>query len=117
MADVNDAPGTHSSAAQRLFRNSHLSVGLNLPLTAPGQRDVDMAEQLAHARLAERHGFDALWIRDVPLNSPGYPDPIRHPNPWVFRAAGPSNLSGGLQKPRIVSDTQTPRFALPRVIT
>ncbi|ENN85767.1 Putative luciferase-like monooxygenase [Rhizobium freirei PRF 81] len=43
--------------------------------------------QLGIAGHADRLGFDAVWVRDVPLNSESYPDPIGHADPWVFLGA------------------------------
>ncbi|GAA5235869.1 TIGR03571 family LLM class oxidoreductase [Verticiella sediminum] len=70
-----------------LFTPARLSVGLALPIQAEGRRDVDVSAQLALARQADALGFDALWVRDVPLNHPDYPDPVGHPDPWVFLGA------------------------------
>lgn len=72
---------------QRIFREGELTIGLSLPLLAPGTADVDLHVQLALAERADALGFDALWIRDVPLNSPDYPDPVGHSDPWVLIGA------------------------------
>lgn len=72
---------------QRIFRAGELSLGLSLPLVAPGTVDVDLPMQLALAERADALGFDALWIRDVPLNRPDYPDPVGHSDPWVLVGA------------------------------
>lgn len=37
--------------------------------------------QLELAAQAEAAGFAALWVRDVPLNHPGYPEAIGHLDP------------------------------------
>jgi len=70
-----------------LFAPDRLSLGIVLPMQSREQRDVDLAAQLALARQADELGFAALWLRDVPLNSPGYPDPIGHSDPWVLAGA------------------------------
>jgi alkanesulfonate monooxygenase SsuD/methylene tetrahydromethanopterin reductase-like flavin-dependent oxidoreductase (luciferase family) len=65
----------------RLFAPDRLTFGLVLPLTAERGTVTSLEEQLELASLAERLGFDALWVRDVPLNSPDYPDPQAHLDP------------------------------------
>lgn len=67
-----------------LFREHELSIGLVLPLLGAGQTVVDYAAQLDLAQRADAAGFRALWVRDVPLNSAGYPDPVGHLDPWVL---------------------------------
>jgi len=64
---------------------NRLSIGLTLPLT--DQAVVDVAEQRRLARLADSSGFRALWVRDVPLNSRDYPDPVGHLDPWSWLGA------------------------------
>lgn len=76
-----------ASAALGLFRDQQLSVGLALPVLAAGQTVVDYGLQLDLAQRADAAGFRALWVRDVPLNSDGYPDPVGHLDPWVFLGA------------------------------
>jgi luciferase-type oxidoreductase len=81
---------TSSSAcaiADRLFRQGRLSIGLTLPLLETGQLVADFPEQVELAKTADSLGYEALWIRDVPLNSIDYPDPVGHLDPWVFLGA------------------------------
>lgn len=70
-----------------VFSANALSLGLVLPINRTGQVLPDPAEQLALAALADEIGFSALWVRDVPLNSPTYPDPVEHLEPWVHLGA------------------------------
>lgn len=70
-----------------LFAPDRLSLGIVLPMQSREQREVDLAAQLALARQADELGFAALWLRDVPLNSPCYPDPVGHSDPWVLAGA------------------------------
>ncbi len=70
-----------------LFSPGRLSLGIVLPMQSRQQRDVDLGKQLDLARQADEFGFSALWLRDVPLNSPDYPDPIGHSDPWVLAGA------------------------------
>lgn len=71
----------------RIFAPGQLSIGLVLPLTEQRAEDTSVKKQLELATLADRLGFSALWVRDVPLNSPDYPDPQGHLDPWVFLGA------------------------------
>ncbi len=70
-----------------LFSLGRLSLGIVLPMQSRQQRDVDLGKQLDLARQADEFGFSALWLRDVPLNSPDYPDPVGHSDPWVLAGA------------------------------
>ncbi|MDL2408984.1 TIGR03571 family LLM class oxidoreductase [Rhizobium calliandrae] len=74
-------------AFEAVFKPGNLSFGLVLPLTRAGETRPDPHAQLYFARLADRLGFSALWVRDVPLNSPDYPDPVEHLDPWVHLGA------------------------------
>jgi luciferase-type oxidoreductase len=80
-----------SSIANAVFAQGKLSIGITLPITRDHQSVVDFNEQIAFARLADRLGFSALWVRDVPLNSIDYPDPVGHLDPWVLLGALASN--------------------------
>jgi luciferase-type oxidoreductase len=77
----------HHPVHDRLFRPGRLSLGLVMPLTDLTHPRIDQPAQFAHAALADELGFDALWVRDVPLNSPNYPDPVGHLDPWVHLGA------------------------------
>lgn len=64
-----------------VFQDKRLSIGLTLPMMQMGQQVVDLSRQLRLAKLADRLGFSALWIRDVPLNGVDYPDAVGHLDP------------------------------------
>ncbi|MEZ2130204.1 MULTISPECIES: TIGR03571 family LLM class oxidoreductase [unclassified Sinorhizobium] len=70
-----------------LFEPDRLSLGLVLPMQSRQQQKIDLSRQIALAQKADRLGFSALWVRDVPLNSRDYPDPIGHSDPWVLLGA------------------------------
>ncbi|AKM02008.1 LLM class oxidoreductase [Burkholderia pyrrocinia] len=78
---------TRADGAHRVFSAGRLSIGLTLPLLRSGNIVADFNEQLELAALADTLGFRALWIRDVPLNSADYPDPVGHLDPWVLLGA------------------------------
>ncbi|WP_250516666.1 LLM class oxidoreductase [Caballeronia sp. INDeC2] len=90
MTAIENAPAS-SSIANAVFAQDRLSIGMTLPITRDNQSTVDFNEQIALARLADQLGFRALWIRDVPLNSIDYPDPVGHLDPWVLLGALASN--------------------------
>ena len=83
MSNLN-ASLPQASAAAMLFREHELSIGLVLPLLETGETVVDYRAQLDLAHHADAAGFRALWVRDVPLNSANYPDPVGHLDPWVL---------------------------------
>jgi luciferase-type oxidoreductase len=87
MSDVIGTSVSGTPIARRVFSERQLSVGLTLPLLPSGNVAADFNEQIALAKLADELGFSALWVRDVPLNSIDYPDPIEHLDPWVFLGA------------------------------
>ncbi|TXH83833.1 MAG: TIGR03571 family LLM class oxidoreductase [Rhizobium sp.] len=70
-----------------LFHPDRLSFGIVLPAQARTAADIHFDTQLHIAAHADRLGFDGLWVRDVPLNSDSYPDPIGHADPWIFLGA------------------------------
>lgn len=70
-----------------LFRDGQLTIGLNLPMLTPGQTVPNLDVQMELASAADELGFRALWIRDVPLNSADYTDPVGHLDPWVLLGA------------------------------
>ncbi|MFT3999265.1 MAG: TIGR03571 family LLM class oxidoreductase [Rhizobium sp.] len=77
-----------------LFQPERLSFGIVLPAQTRTSADMQFDTQLAIAAQADRLGFDALWVRDVPLNSDSYPDPVGHADPWVFLGALAAVTSG-----------------------
>jgi hypothetical protein len=75
-----------------LFRDGHLSLGVTLPIREKGTCcRLHAAVELATA--AEQLGFCAVWVRDVPLNGPCYPEAFGHPDPMVMLGAIASSTS------------------------
>lgn len=67
------------------FRNGRLSVGLVVPIAQYGQSPVpDMTGQLGRIQLAERLGFKAVWLRDVPFNVPSFGDAGQLFDPFAY---------------------------------
>ncbi|MFS4438691.1 LLM class flavin-dependent oxidoreductase [Paracoccaceae bacterium GXU_MW_L88] len=71
----------------RLYQDGQMSVGIVLPMRQHADETVDFRTQLAHAALADQLGFDAIWVRDVPLSGPWYPETIGHPDPFTMLGA------------------------------
>jgi len=84
---MHNRPAPGHPTFHRLFHPDRLSIGLVMPMTEVVVRTTDPAQQFARAALADRLGFAALWVRDVPLNAPSYPDPVGHLDPWVHLGA------------------------------
>jgi luciferase-type oxidoreductase len=72
----------------------HLTLGIVLPIQTKEGGDLDYGTQIDIARKADKLGFSAIWVRDVPLNSESYPDPIGHSDPWVLLGALAHATSG-----------------------
>lgn len=70
-----------------LFREGRISIGLVLPVRASEAEAVDFRQQAELAVLAEDLGFDAIWVRDVPLNGAWYPETFGHPEPFAMLGA------------------------------
>ncbi|MEM6375754.1 MAG: LLM class oxidoreductase [Pseudomonadota bacterium] len=75
-------------AYNRTFRPNRLSLGLVVPLEAyPDKAVPSMASHIERAQLAERLGFSALWLRDVPFNVPSFGDAGQIYDPFVYLGA------------------------------
>jgi luciferase-type oxidoreductase len=70
-----------------LFRDGYLSLGVTLPIRETERSTVDFTQQVELATAAEQLGFSAVWVRDVPLNGPWYPETFGHPDPMVILGA------------------------------
>lgn len=71
-----------------VFQPGRLSVGLVVPLDAHGNDPVpDLSRHIERAQLADRLGFSALWLRDVPFNVPSFGDAGQVFDPFVYLGA------------------------------
>lgn len=69
----------------RVFQPGRLSIGLVVPLEAyPQSAEPQMIRHVARAQLADRLGFAALWLRDVPFNVPSFGDAGQIYDPFVY---------------------------------
>ena len=69
---------------QSMFAEGHLTLGLFVPIEAYRGSIPTMRNHLVRARRAERLGFAALWVRDVPLYDPSFGDVGQIYDPWVY---------------------------------
>lgn len=70
------------------FRPGKLTLGLVVPLEANGDNPVPTLERhIERAQLADRLGFSALWLRDVPFNVPSFGDAGQTFDPFVYLGA------------------------------
>ncbi len=79
-----DASPRNNSGFSRMFARSRLTLGLLFAIEAyPGDAPT-MRNQIALARRAERAGFAALGVRDVPLRDPQFGDLGQIYDPWTW---------------------------------
>ncbi|MEM7064692.1 MAG: LLM class oxidoreductase [Cyanobacteria bacterium P01_B01_bin.77] len=72
-------------AYNSVFRPNRLSLGLVVPIEAYSQGPVPtMIRQLERIQLAEKLGFSAVWLRDVPFNVPSFGDAGQTYDPFVY---------------------------------
>ncbi|NOD89809.1 MULTISPECIES: LLM class oxidoreductase [unclassified Ruegeria] len=75
-------------AYNRVFRPGRLSIGLVLPLESYAVgAEPTLRGHLEAAQKAEKLGFAALWLRDVPFNVPSFGDPGQVFDPFVYLGA------------------------------
>ena len=72
-------------AYNTVFRPNRLTVGLVVPLERYATGPVPtMIRQAERVELAERLGFSAIWLRDVPFNVPSFGDAGQVYDPFVY---------------------------------
>ncbi len=68
-----------------VFRPNRLSIGLVVPLERYTAGPVpSMMQHLERVQLAEKLGFKAIWLRDVPFNVPSFGDAGQVYDPFVY---------------------------------
>lgn len=68
-----------------VFRPGRLSIGLVVPLQRYDTGPVPgMVRHLERVKLAEKFGFAAVWLRDVPFNVPSFGDAGQVFDPFVY---------------------------------
>ncbi len=72
-------------AYNEVFQSGRLSIGLVVPIENYGQRTVPtMQHHLQRVKLAERLGFKAVWVRDVPFHMPSFGDAGQTFDPFTY---------------------------------
>ncbi|MEM8975084.1 MAG: LLM class oxidoreductase [Pseudomonadota bacterium] len=68
-----------------VFKPNRLSLGLVVPIERYDSSAVPtMSEHVERVQLAERLGFAAVWLRDVPFNVPSFGDAGQIYDPFVY---------------------------------
>ncbi|MGD1902101.1 MAG: LLM class oxidoreductase [Geitlerinemataceae cyanobacterium] len=68
-----------------VFKANRLTVGLVAPIEAHGSSPTPtMHRHLERIQLAEKLGFAAVWLRDVPFNVPSFGDAGQMFDPFVY---------------------------------
>jgi luciferase-type oxidoreductase len=74
-----------NSGYNSTFQLDRLSLGLVVPLEAyPHSSVPSMAHHLEPVHMAEKLGFSAIWLRDVPFNVPSFGDAGQLFDPFVY---------------------------------
>lgn len=70
------------------FRPGRLSIGLILPLESYLTDEIPTMERhIERVQMAEKLGFAAIWLRDVPFNVPAFGDVGQMFDPFVYLGA------------------------------
>lgn len=74
-----------NSGYQRVFKPEQLTLGLVVPLESYATQSLPvMEEHLGRVQLAEKLGFSAVWLRDVPFHVPSFGDTGQLFDPFVY---------------------------------
>jgi len=74
-----------NQAYNSTFRPNRLSLGLIIPLESYTSGPVpSMTHHVERVQLAEKLGFSAVWLRDVPFNVPSFGDAGQMFDPFVY---------------------------------
>jgi len=74
-----------NQAYNSAFRANRLSLGLIIPLESYTSGPVpSMTHHVERVQLAEKLGFSAVWLRDVPFNVPSFGDAGQMFDPFVY---------------------------------
>jgi len=88
MPALNESTRTFAPINQgynRVFQPNQLSIGLVAPLESHTVSPIpSMERHIERARLAEKAGFSAIWLRDVPFNVPSFGDAGQIFDPFVY---------------------------------
>lgn len=72
-------------AYNTVFRPNKLTIGLVVPIETYATTAVPtMAQHIERVQFAEKLGFSAVWLRDVPFNVPSFGDAGQMYDPFVY---------------------------------
>ncbi|MGO4576438.1 TIGR03571 family LLM class oxidoreductase [Cupriavidus sp. 2TAF22] len=84
LTPATDRDPASNAGFRKMFRKGKLTIGVLFAIESyPGDVPT-MRNQIALAQLAERAGFAALGVRDVPLRDPSFGDVGQIFDPWVW---------------------------------
>jgi luciferase-type oxidoreductase len=78
-----DTTAQHNGFIQ-MFVENHLTLGVFVPIESYHGSMPTMRDHMAVVQQAERLGFAAVWVRDVPLHDPSFGDVGQIYDPWVY---------------------------------
>lgn len=80
-----DAFSPINRAYHTVFTPGRLSLGLVAPLENHHRTAVaTLTDHIERIQLAEKLGFSAIWLRDIPFNVPSFGDAGQIHDPWVY---------------------------------
>lgn len=69
----------------KVFKNGMLSLGIVVPIEQYSQSAIpSMKRHLERVQLVEQLGFEAIWVRDVPLQVPSFGDAGQTFDPFTY---------------------------------
>ncbi|MGS4344494.1 LLM class oxidoreductase [Myroides odoratus] len=85
--------GADHTIFNRVFQPGKLSLGIFLPLQVYNQSMEQLNQQLQYIKQIDRDGFEALWVRDIPVYDPNFRDVGQVYDPLTYLAylAGHTN--------------------------
>ncbi|WP_353102318.1 LLM class oxidoreductase [Myroides odoratus] len=82
---MNTSFTTHS-VFNRVFRPGKLTLGIFLPLRVYESYTEPLHQHLKYIQQIDRSGFDALWVRDIPVYDPNFRDVGQVYDPLTYLA-------------------------------
>lgn len=77
-----------NSGYNRVFKLGKLSLGLVVPIENYDNASIpSMQRHIERVQLAEKLGFSAVWLRDIPFNVPSFGDAGQLYDPFVYLGA------------------------------
>ena len=69
----------------KTFQPGRLSIGLAAPIEANGHQPIPLLERhIERAKHADKLGFSAIWLRDIPFKVPSFGDLGQIYDPFVY---------------------------------